>query len=119
MDFKVGDHILLHNPASYMYCFQAVDFYPKSIVGKIIHIDENNYGVAFNPEDCPRSEMGLHRLAGKILTETGWWLSLEELELMHAEVANLFYGPLPKYHKISLKVKELQKRFEERQHVTR
>jgi hypothetical protein len=118
MNFKVGDKIILHNPSGIIYCFSGKGFNPKSLVATIVDIEENSYAFKFNAEYIPNYISGLHTLNGRIKERLGWWLTEGELEHMRAQLFNDLCGPLPRYHTISLKVKALQKKFEERKHVT-
>jgi hypothetical protein len=118
MDFQVGDKILLHIPSGIIYPFSGRGFNPKSLVATLIEVEDNNYAFKFNSEDIPTNVVGLHTLNYRIKEKLGWWLTKRQLEFMRAQIFNDLCGPLPRYHTISLKVKALQKKFEERQHVT-
>lgn len=119
--FKVGETLLLHDPGTLVWAFDEKKFYPSTITCEVVYIAGSKIiGVIFNKKDIPNNITSLHRLERRLKDPLGWWLDLIELKSMGAIVVNnAFQGPMPKYHKISVKVKELQKKFEERQHVTR
>lgn len=121
MKFKVGDVITLTKPHRHMWCFSDVKFKPEAINCTIVVLRESGtVGVEFNKEDISSDVLGLHRLGQTLRQPNGWWFDIDELKALDAKLSSsAFQGPLHKYHKICVKVKQLQKKFEERHHVIR